>query len=37
VPDAERTRLAKDVWKIALDEMWVIPVVSNSPPLRACG
>jgi peptide/nickel transport system substrate-binding protein len=31
VPDAERTRLAKDVWKIALDEMWVIPVVSNSP------
>jgi peptide/nickel transport system substrate-binding protein len=31
VPDAERTRLAKEVWKIALDEMWVIPVVSNSP------
>jgi peptide/nickel transport system substrate-binding protein len=31
VPDAERTKLAKEVWKIALDEMWVIPVVSNSP------
>jgi ABC-type transport system substrate-binding protein len=31
VPDAERTRLAKEVWKIALDEMWAIPVVSNSP------
>ena len=31
VPDAERTRLAKDVWKIALDELWTIPVVSNSP------
>jgi peptide/nickel transport system substrate-binding protein len=31
VPDAERTRLAKEVWKIALDELWAIPVVSNSP------
>ncbi len=31
VPDQERTRLAKDVWKIALDELWVIPVVVNSP------
>ena len=31
VKDAERIRLAKDVWKIALDEMWMIPVVSNSP------
>jgi peptide/nickel transport system substrate-binding protein len=31
VPDQERTRLAKDVWKIALDELWIIPVVSNSP------
>jgi peptide/nickel transport system substrate-binding protein len=31
VPDAERTRLAKEVWKIALDELWLIPVVSNSP------
>jgi peptide/nickel transport system substrate-binding protein len=31
VPDAERTKLAKDVWKIALDELWIIPVVSNSP------
>ena len=31
VKDAERVQLAKDVWKIALDEMWLIPVVSNSP------
>jgi peptide/nickel transport system substrate-binding protein len=31
VPDQERTQLAKEVWKIALDELWVIPVVSNSP------
>jgi peptide/nickel transport system substrate-binding protein len=31
VKDAERIRLAKDVWKIALDELWMIPVVSNSP------
>ena len=31
VPDAERTKLAKDVWKIALDELWAVPVVSNSP------
>jgi len=31
VPDKERTRLAKEVWKIALDELWLIPVVSNSP------
>jgi peptide/nickel transport system substrate-binding protein len=31
VPDQERTLLAKDVWKIALDELWIIPVVSNSP------
>jgi len=31
VPDAERTRLAKEVWKIVLDELWLIPVVSNSP------
>src|SRR5262245_21702027 len=31
VPDAERTRLAKDIWKIALDELWTIPVVANSP------
>jgi peptide/nickel transport system substrate-binding protein len=31
VPDQERTRLAKEVWKIALDELWLIPVVSNSP------
>ncbi len=31
VPDAERTRLAKDIWKITLDELWTIPVVSNSP------
>lgn len=31
VPDQERTRLAKEVWKIALDELWVIAVVSNSP------
>ena len=27
VPDQERTQLAKEVWKIALDELWVIPVV----------
>jgi len=31
VKDAERTRMAKEVWKIALDELWTIPVVSNSP------
>ena len=31
VPDQERTRLAKEVWKIALDELWLIPVISNSP------
>ena len=30
-PRPERTRLAKEVWKIALDELWLIPVVSNSP------
>jgi len=29
--DQERIRLAKEVWKIALDEVWLIPVVSNSP------
>ena len=23
--------MAKDVWKIALDELWMIPIVSNSP------
>jgi peptide/nickel transport system substrate-binding protein len=31
VKDQERTRMAKDVWKIALDELWTIPIVSNSP------
>ena len=31
VKDAERVKMAKDVWKIALDELWMIPVVSNSP------
>jgi peptide/nickel transport system substrate-binding protein len=31
VPEQERTQLAKDIWKIVLDELWVIPVVSNSP------
>jgi hypothetical protein len=31
VKDAERIRLSKEVWKIALDELWLIPVVSNSP------
>jgi peptide/nickel transport system substrate-binding protein len=31
VKDAERVKLSKDVWKIALDELWLIPVVSNSP------
>jgi peptide/nickel transport system substrate-binding protein len=31
VPEQERTQLAKDVWKIVLDEVWIIPVVSNSP------
>jgi hypothetical protein len=23
--------MAKDLWKIALDELWMIPIVSNSP------
>ena len=36
VKDAERIRLSKEVWKIALDELWLIPVVSNSPASRAC-
>jgi len=31
VPDQERIRLAKEVWKISLDELWLIPIVSNSP------
>ena len=31
VKDQDRIRMAKDVWKIALDELWMIPVVSNSP------
>jgi ABC-type dipeptide transport system, periplasmic component len=31
VKDAERVTMAKDMWKIALDELWMIPVVSNSP------
>jgi ABC-type transport system substrate-binding protein len=31
VKDTERVNMAKDVWKIALDELWMIPVVSNSP------
>ncbi|PYM15523.1 MAG: twin-arginine translocation pathway signal [Candidatus Rokuibacteriota bacterium] len=31
VPDQERTKMAKDVWKIALDELWIIPIVVNSP------
>jgi peptide/nickel transport system substrate-binding protein len=31
VPEQERTQLAKDLWKIVLDELWIIPVVSNSP------
>src|SRR5262249_38261331 len=31
VKDADRIKMAKDVWKIALDELWMIPVVSNSP------
>ena len=31
VKDAERVKMAKDVWKIVLDELWMIPVVSNSP------
>jgi peptide/nickel transport system substrate-binding protein len=31
VPDQERTQLAKEIWKIVLDELWIIPVVSNSP------
>jgi peptide/nickel transport system substrate-binding protein len=31
VKDAERVKMAKDIWKIALDELWMIPVVSNSP------
>ena len=31
VPEQERTQLAKEIWRIALDEMWIIPVVANSP------
>jgi peptide/nickel transport system substrate-binding protein len=31
VPDTERVALAKDVWKIALDEVWTINVIANSP------
>ena len=31
VPDVERTKMAKEVWKIALDELWIIPIVVNSP------
>ncbi len=31
VKDPERVRMAKDVWKIVLDELWMIPVISNSP------
>ena len=31
VKDQERTRMAKEVWKISLDELWTIPIVSNSP------
>jgi peptide/nickel transport system substrate-binding protein len=31
VKDQERTRMAKEVWKIALDEMWMIPIVCGSP------
>ena len=31
VKDAERTKMAKDLWKITLDELWTIPLVSNSP------
>ncbi len=31
VKDQERIRLGKEIWKIALDEVWLIPVVSNSP------
>ena len=31
VPDQERTRLAKEVWKIALDELWIVPIIANSP------
>jgi peptide/nickel transport system substrate-binding protein len=31
VQEQERTQLAKDIWKVVLDELWIIPVVSNSP------
>jgi peptide/nickel transport system substrate-binding protein len=31
VRDQERVRLGREIWKIALDELWLIPVVSNSP------
>jgi peptide/nickel transport system substrate-binding protein len=31
VKDQERIQLSKEVWKIALDELWLVPVVSNSP------
>ena len=31
VPESERVQLAQDVWKIALDEVWTINVIANSP------
>jgi len=30
-PGEEQIRLAKEVWKIALDEVWTIGTVSQSP------
>jgi peptide/nickel transport system substrate-binding protein len=30
-PDEEQIQLAKEVWKIALDEVWTIGMVSQSP------
>jgi ABC-type transport system substrate-binding protein len=31
VPDEERIKLGKEAVGISLDELWIIPVVSNSP------
>ena len=31
VPDQERVELGKEIWKIVLDEVWIINVIANSP------
>jgi hypothetical protein len=33
VPDDERTALGKEIWKIALDEVWHIGTVGLSPAM----